>query len=211
MYLSLLKLNPRSRRTMTESSHPYELHRSLLTAFPEEAVGGPGRVLFRLDTDHDTGNMSILVQSEKQPDWSKLNGAGDFVTECKCKGINPLLSSGQILRFRLRANPTKRVKMTGNRQGILREEEQIEWLRKKGQQGGYELIEATAIDEGFARDRKTSQSSVRHNITLLSVRFEGLLRVIDPEAFRDTLEDGIGSAKGLGFGLLSIAPLRGPS
>lgn len=209
MYLSLLKLNPCSRRAMTEASRPYELHRSLLTAFPEEAAGGTGRVLFRLDIDHNTGDMSILVQSEKKPDWAKLKGFGDFVKECKCKEINPLLSSEQILRFRLRANPTKREKETGKRQGIFSEEEQIEWLHKKGLQRGFELIEATATDEGFARDRKSNQNSGRNNITLLSVKYEGLLRVIDSEAFRDTIENGIGTAKAFGFGLLSIAPVRG--
>lgn len=208
MYLSLLRLDHRSRRAMTEASRPYELHRSLLTAFPDEDAGGPGRVLFRLDTDHESGGMSVIVQSEKEPSWARLNGATGFVTECKCKEFQPSLASGQVLRFRLRANPTRRVDGTGKRQGILGHEEQIEWLRKKGQLGGFELIGATAVDEGFAKDRKTYQNSFRHSITLLSVRFDGLLRVVDPEAFRDMLEDGIGSAKGLGFGLLSIAPVR---
>ncbi len=208
MYLSFLKLNPRSRRALTEASHPYELHRSLLTAFPDEVAGGPGRVLFRLDKDHCTGNMYILVQSEKEPNWRKLNLLSDLVEECKYKEINPLFSSGQVLRFRLRANPTKRMKETGKRQGIIEEEEQMEWLCKKGPQGGYELIKVIVEEEEFAKDRKKNKGSGMQNITLLSVRFEGLLRVINPQAFRDTLEDGIGSAKGLGFGLLSVALIK---
>ena len=39
----------------------------------------------------------------------------------------------------------------------------------------------------------------------LAVRFEGVLQVVDPVAFQQTLRRGIGSAKGFGFGLLSIA------
>jgi CRISPR system Cascade subunit CasE len=209
MYLSLLRLNPHSRRAMTEASRPYELHRSLLRAFPKETTGGPVRILFRLDTDSETGNMSVLVQSDRRPVWAQFNNSGSPVSERKCKEYNPQFSSGQVLRFRLRANPTKRMNETGKRQGILREEEQLEWLRNKGLKGGYELISATALNERFAKDKKTDSLKVKRDITLLSVKFDGVLRVTDPRAFRVTLESGIGSAKGFGFGLLSIAPIKG--
>lgn len=209
MYLSLLRLNPHSLRAMTEASRPYELHRSLLTAFPREAAGEPVRILFRLDTNSETGNMSVLVQSDRRPVWTQFNNSGSLVSEYKCKEFNPQFSPGQILRFRLRANPTKRMNDTGKRQGVLREEELLEWLRNKGLKGGYDLISVTALNERFAKDKKTDSFKVKHDITLLSVKFEGLLRVTDTKAFRDTIENGIGSAKGFGFGLLSIAPIRG--
>jgi CRISPR system Cascade subunit CasE len=194
---------------MTEAAQPYELHRSLMKAFPDKAAGGPGRVLFRLDIDHETGGMSVLVQSEKEPDWGKLNGTTGFITECKSKQFDPEFVQGQMLRFRLRANPTKRVKETGKRQGILEEEAQIDWLRKRGLQSGFEVVDAIVIKEGFAKDKMTDTADKKHDLTMLSVRFDGLLRVIDPETFRHTIECGVGSAKGLGFGLLSLAPYRG--
>ena len=209
MHLSLLRLNPKSRRAMTEASRPYELHRSLLTAFPDMAAGGSGHVLFRLDTDRETGGMSVLVQSENEPDWGKLNGVTGFVTGYEWKQFDPVFVREQVLRFRLRANPTKRVKETGKRQGILGEEAQTDWLRKKGSQNRFEVIEVMVTKEGFAEDKLTDKNEEKHNLTMLSVRFDGLLRVIDPEAFRRTIEQGIGSAKGLGFGLLSLAPGSG--
>lgn len=209
MYLSLLRLNSQSRRALTEASRPYELHRSLLKAFPDKVAGGPSRVLFRLDTDHETGSMSVLVQSEKKPTWARLNGAIGFVTECKCKEFMPGLASGQVLRFRLRANPTKRSKSTGKRQGILGAKEQIDWLSNKGQQGGFKVIDVSAVSEGFSKDKMTDRSNAKNDTTMLSVRFDGLLRVVDRDAFRRTLREGIGSAKGFGFGLLSVAPVRG--
>ncbi len=208
MYLSLLRLNPRSRRAMTEASRPYELHRSLLTAFPDKAAGGPGRVLFRLDTDRETGSMSVLVQSEKKPDWARLNGATGFVTECKCKEFEPKLAPEQVLRFRLLANPTKRTSSTGKRQGILNDEDQLDWLRNKGIKGGFKLINAFTVNEGFSKDKMTDRNDAKHSVTMLAVRFDGILRVIDPDVFRCTIQDGIGSAKGLGFGLLSIAQAK---
>jgi len=209
MYLSLLRLNPRSRRAMTEAGRPYELHRSLMTAFPDKAAGEPGHVLFRLDTDRETGGMSVLVQSGKKPNWSGLSGATGYVAEYKSKEFNPTFVRGQVLRFRLRANPTKRVKETGKRQGILEEEAQIDWLRKRGPQSGFEMVEAIIVKEGFAKDKMTDTADKKHNLTMLSVRFDGLLRVVDSEAFRRTMEQGIGSAKGLGFGLLSVVPVSG--
>ena len=35
LYLSRLILNPRSRQVMSEMAHPYEMHRTLMRAFPE--------------------------------------------------------------------------------------------------------------------------------------------------------------------------------
>ncbi|MGI6156807.1 MAG: type I-E CRISPR-associated protein Cas6/Cse3/CasE, partial [Enterococcus lemanii] len=40
----------------------------------------------------------------------------------------------------------------------------------------------------------------------LAVRYDGLLRVRSSEVFGEALAAGIGSAKGFGFGLLSLAP-----
>jgi CRISPR system Cascade subunit CasE len=207
MYLSLLKLNPRSRRAMTEVSRPYELHRSIMRAFPYNKGGDLGRVLFRLDTDHNTGNITVLVQSRDKPDWTAMNSTGDFLVEQpRCKSFEPPVSSGMLLYFRLRTNPS--VKRDGKRLGIIKEEEQATWLRRKARENGFEVLSLTVIPEGIVRDSMADQTGARHKLSLLSTRFEGILRVTDSQAFRQALEKGIGSAKGLGFGLLSIAPVR---
>jgi CRISPR system Cascade subunit CasE len=39
-----------------------------------------------------------------------------------------------------------------------------------------------------------------------AARFDGLIRVADPEKFARAVENGIGKARGFGFGLLSVAP-----
>lgn len=209
MYLSLLRLNTRSRRALTESSRPYELHRSLMKAFPEQAEGGAGRVLFRLDKDDTTGGISVLVQSEKKPVWENLNGFSDYVADAKYKEYSPEVKNDQVLRFRLRANPTKRSKHSGKREGILKMEDQVAWLEKKGEDGGFDILSVNAVNEGFSRDGLTDSGKVKHTTTMLSVRFDGVLRVTDTDVFNNTLTSGIGPAKGFGFGLLSIALVRG--
>ena len=39
MYLSRLILNPRHRRVQREVANPYEMHRSLMRAFPDNLKG----------------------------------------------------------------------------------------------------------------------------------------------------------------------------
>ncbi|MFQ5614487.1 MAG: type I-E CRISPR-associated protein Cas6/Cse3/CasE, partial [Anaerolineae bacterium] len=109
-----------------------------------------------------------------------------------------------------RANPTKRLfrddperkLKKGQRLGLFKEEEQQAWLQRKGQQGGgFIVLGATIISEGFSRGRTKEKHKFKH----FAVRFDGLLQVTDPDRFLKTVRRGIGSGKGLGFGLLSLA------
>lgn len=204
MYLSKLMLNPASRRVRTEIGRPYELHRTLMRAFPP-AEEGPGRVLFRLDISKESNALTLLVQSEKEPDWRSLDEAGNFLLKpAQSKPFSPVFRSGQPCRFRLRANPT--VKRQGKRLGIVKEDEQLAWLHRKGAAGGFEPVSAVVSPERKMQDKMTDRAKTPHNLTLVAVRFDGLLSVTDPAAFRQTLAQGIGSGKGFGFGLLSVAP-----
>jgi hypothetical protein len=45
----------------------------------------------------------------------------------------------------------------------------------------------------------------RHRLKLFAIRFDGLLQVADPDRLQETVRQGIGSGKGLGFGMLSLA------
>ena len=77
------------------------------------------------------------------------------------------------------------------------------WLRRKGEEGGFQLVQTIPVPEDFIIG-----STGRKKMTFYSVKFDGVIRVQDPDVFIRTVENGIGSAKGFGFGLLSIAPLR---
>ena len=204
MYLSKLILNPASRRVRTEIGRLYELHRTLMQAFPS-AEEGPGRVLFRLDISKESNTLTLLVQSEKEPDWRSLENEGNFLLErAQSKPFSPVFRSGQPCRFRLRANPT--VKRQGKRLGIVKEDEQLAWLHRKGAAGGFEPVSVVVSPERKMQDKMTDRAKTPHNLTLIAVRFDGLLSVTNPAKFCQTLANGIGSGKGFGFGLLSVAP-----
>lgn len=254
LYLSRLILNPRSRQVMSELAFPYEMHRTLMRAFPKATDPSRAReefgLLFRAELDDHRGVATVLVQSLIQPDWSPLHELRDYLREdagtqsVSSKAVMPAyqhLRAGQILRFRLRANPTKRIAkrddpMSGKRVELAREDEQIAWLarkgleRQKGAPGGFDLLtkkvkypsgehctvpRVNVSPEGKQQGRKRDASG-SHATTHLAVLFDGFLRVTDKDAFLQTLIRGIGPGKAFGFGLLSVAncpapPEEGPS
>jgi CRISPR system Cascade subunit CasE len=215
MYLSRLILNPRNRRAQREIANPYQMHRSLMRAFPDDLKEGDERVLFRLEPGRN-GAPALLVQSWTLPDWSWLAepGARDYLwtndeLNPATKPFDLKLAASQVLAFRLRANPTARRRLpdgTRKRIGLCREEDQIDWLQRKGKQGGFQVI---SVHTSRRETIKGSKGQGKGQYTLLSVQFDGLLQVTDPDRLRETVRQGIGSAKGFGFGLLSLARPQG--
>jgi CRISPR system Cascade subunit CasE len=215
MYLSRLILNPRNRAVQRELANPYELHRTLMRGYPDD-LPEDERVLFRIETDPQSGIPTVLAQSQTAPDWSDLTTWDDYLlpevqwppsvfNNPATKQFDLPLQTGQMLAFRLRANPT--VKREGSRHGLYDEEDQRAWLDRKGRRGGFDVRRLTVIKEGNAyawikRNGKTRK------LTHFAVRFDGILEVTEPDVLRETVKTGIGPAKGFGFGLLSLAPAR---
>lgn len=78
------------------------------------------------------------------------------------------------------------------------------WLGRKGEAGGFRLHKADLLWEGLVDGKPATD--VNQPFSMLAVRYEGILEVINPQQFADTLRRGIGSGKGFGFGLLTIQP-----
>jgi CRISPR system Cascade subunit CasE len=214
VYLTQLILNPRSRRARAELTQPYEMHRTLMRAFGDDLTDE--RVLYRVDIDRTTGTPLVLVQSCNEPDWSFLEKTDSYLLD-NGDEENPTqkrfsidTSKGQALVFRLRANPT--VKRNGKRLGLFDEQDQLAWLQRKAEQGGFQILSATVRPEGLEQRQKHDKDKQHGtgesvSMTHYAVRFDGHLRVTDPELFAATIAAGIGPAKAFGFGLLSVAPV----
>lgn len=216
LYISQLILNPCSRQVQSEVCNPYEMHRTLMRAFPTAAQGGPGRVLFRLGNQaaSDQAELKVLVQSDQEPDWGWLAESSHYLLpgfhpNPASKAFEPVFQSGQRLYFRLRANPTVKRRFPGQdkskRIGLYKEAEQRGWLARKAGQGGFTPLEVALTAEGNVGGKIHRSTQESYNLNLLAVRFDGQLQVIAPAKFLETLGQGIGSGKGLGFGLLSLA------
>ena len=209
LYLSRLLLDLRSRRVQRELGDVYELHRTVMTGFANGCRRGGERVLYRVDALRGQPLAELLVQSVTEPDWGPLcsEGARGYLVEGRAenpgvKRFRPGFSEGQALVFRLRANST--VRRRGKRLGLCREEHQLAWLRRKGEAAGFALL-AVRVSQEEALHGTLYRAGVQHRLELASVRFDGYLRVMDPERLAATVASGIGPGKGFGFGLLSLA------
>jgi CRISPR system Cascade subunit CasE len=230
MFLSKLVLNLRCSQARRDLVRVYELHRTLMNGYPYSRVRDRCDLLFRVEPSR-TGPPVVLVQTRDAPDWSRLP-AGYLLRRADSKPLELPVAAGQRLRFRLRANPTKRVAakderlggvMAGKRVGLADVVEQVRWLLRKAEAGGFripgEWVDARRPETGepvqvpnfrvdVVPDGRDRNGKPGHAGEFLTVRFDGLLVVTNPEAFRATVAAGIGSGKAFGFGLLSLAPDR---
>jgi CRISPR system Cascade subunit CasE len=158
----------------------------------------------------------VLVQSENRPDWLRVDPSY-FVDDPTCKKMPAIAwQVGARLRFRLRANPTRRARSVslapdggpldarwvGKRIGLRREEDQIAWLHRKAGEGGFQVASVIVSPEANDRSRRAGAT-----VTQTAVRFDGVLVITDPSRFQQSVDLGIGSSKGFGFGLLSVGNL----
>lgn len=203
LYLSQLTLNPRSRQVQAELRDPYEMHRTLAKAFGEGAEGqSAARCLFRVEEESGGISLRLLVQSRVLPSWQNLAVPTDYLRDIpQVKSFNPALTAGQLLSFRLRANPT--VRREGKRLGLYRAAERLAWLSRKATENGFSLLTATEISEQSPECQAKSNKAV-----FSAVQFEGVLQVDNVEAFLSALAGGIGAGKGFGFGMLCLSRVK---
>jgi CRISPR system Cascade subunit CasE len=64
------------------------------------------------------------------------------------------------------------------------------------------------VDPGERLSGRRPGQTPGHGLTVVGVRFEGRLRILDLDRFRAAIATGIGPGKAYGCGLLSIAPRR---
>ncbi|HEX7021255.1 MAG TPA: type I-E CRISPR-associated protein Cas6/Cse3/CasE [Trueperaceae bacterium] len=220
--MSLLRLDPHSSEVQRDLRDPHDLHRTIMSAFPsvldpEQEARAHWGVLHRLEYQTKAGRVLLYVQSRVEPNWSVLpsgyvldDGMANPAVKSVARAYDTL-KAGRTLRFRLRANPTRKIKTksgtngdrrNGKRVPLRRTDDQLSWLRRKGEQHGFDLLQVNIVATGSAElieSHKTGR-------TFQGVVYEGYLTVRDAMRFRDALERGIGPGKAYGFGLLSIGP-----
>lgn len=224
MFISRLFLNPCNKQVRAELARPYQMHRTLAHAFPDETYSkardndDAAGVLFRVDEIPREQKIVVLVQSQIAPNWDELGGKQDarghayLLQPAECKTFEPKFAAGQTLAFRLRANPTKRlgrgnVQQPNKRVGLRDESEQIAWLTRKADAGGFRIVRViVSRDEYIKNENAIRHNDQSHDLKLLAAQFDGVLQIVNADQFLQTVARGVGSGKGFGFGLLSLAP-----
>jgi len=192
------------------------MHRTILRAFDTALPDASERVLFRVEMFPRSGVPVVLVQSQTPPDWNWLTAPEstyllhEVPDNPAVKTFDLKLSADQVLSFRLRANPTIKKSATdkghvnGKREVLFRESDQIAWLERKLVEAGCGVLDVLVSGQGQVNGCRNSNGQP-HKLTFHSVQFDGFLRVDDPDRVMTAIIQGIGSAKGFGFGLLSLA------
>lgn len=205
MYLTKLLLDPLNGMARRDLAQSYEMHRTLSRVFAASSTALPSPFLWRLETftTNDTA-ATVLVQSEHKGNWALLQSLEGYLC-----GIHPdkeirldrFLDKDKLYRFRLLANPT--VTREGRRYPLAREEAQLAWLERQAEKAGLILHDAA---------RTLNEKRITHKpgnvITLRVARFDGVLHIGETEKAAAAIKSGIGHAKSMGLGLLSLAPIR---
>lgn len=240
VYLSRLMLDPQHRLVQRAIADCGVLHRQIMAAFPDlstDAARAALGVLYRPEVHPVTGAVSLLVQSAGLPDWSRAmpldHGGHGYLLDIPPPDTNPAvkridenwqaLAPGNLLRFRLRGNATKRLpvqtdapspdRLAGKRIALLRSEDQLGWLKRKLVMAGCTMIDAATRPDALTGStqrgwRRKEEGERQPPLEFGAVLFDGVLRVEDPVLLGQALRAGIGPAKAYGFGLLSLAPIR---
>ncbi|WP_429155577.1 type I-E CRISPR-associated protein Cas6/Cse3/CasE [Aeromonas media] len=200
MFLSKLIFNPKSREARRDLANPYDLHRTLARAFAPDEQTAPERFLWRLEPMANWQQPQLLVQSQTAGNWGPLHDLPYYLQgEVQEKHFAPeqWLEPESSYRFRLQANPT--VTRDGKRRGLCHEQDQLAWLARQGERHGFTLIQGLVSGSAMQQGRKGDS-----RLSVLTATFEGYLRVNDSQALLAALQGGIGPAKSLGCGLLSL-------
>ena len=209
MHLSRLIPDPRNHLARRDLANAYEMHRTLVRGVspPEGSDLGVDpdpksptleRLLWRQELLRD-GVAQVIIQTQTPPDWSFLPQAY-LDRPAESKPVHLDFHNGQALRFRLCANPT--VKRNNRRHALYDPAERLSWIQRKAGLGGFSIRRISFTSEQRLHARKNG-----HVLTLFAATFEGTLTVTDREALLKTIHSGVGPAKGLGMGLLSVAPI----
>ncbi len=211
-YLTKLVLDPRHPLVRRDLVNPYEMHRTLSRVYAPDSVTPPNRFLWRLEHKTDMQPFPVvLVQSEQPGNWSQLSVHPGYAVEIhadKLVNLDRLIQHGGKYRFRLLANPT--ITRAGKRWGLVREEDQLAWLKRQGEPKTDEQNEPGAFRVlgciCSATERLRARQGKSGNLmTVQAVQFDGLLECTNPERLQSMVVQGLGHAKCLGLGLLSLA------
>lgn len=213
MYLSRVEIDLNNRQKIQDLSHLGAYHNWVEQSFPQEIDEQKRlRHLWRIDVLNYKTYM--LVLSKEKPDLQKLETygvKGSAMTKDYDHFLNQL-DEGQIMRFRLTANPSRKIARLHQKQGKVVPHvtiaQQKDWLLQKAAKNGFEIVEnENGLNFDIVnREWKLLRHKGGHHAKLSCVTFEGILKITDISQFKDALINGIGREKAYGMGLLTVIP-----
>lgn len=210
MYLTRMELDTGKRSTMIALNSPQKLHGAIESSFD---FSERKRKLWRIDRLGD--KTYLLLLSEDKPNLSEAVeqfGVSGIENGFETRDYSRLLErieNGSTWRFKLTANPTisssEKCKNgeRGNVKAHISDKYQVKWLLDRAKKHGFVLNE----DEFCVTEVKWyifRKGTERNRVSILSVTYEGTLKVTDKDKFCSTLINGIGREKAYGLGMLTV-------
>lgn len=189
----------------------YGWHKAVWQVFP--SMPDDDRCfLFRWDKKDDHSAVLVLATKKPvRPEWCEEKN-------WSLKELSDSFFQHSHYRFDLRANVIKRDKARdtyGGREAkgrkfvVAQRDGQHSWLARKGSDHGFKLHEEPGIVELEIDHRQDCRFSHEGKKGLVvAVDFRGVLEVTDSASFKQMILSGLGSARGLGFGLMLIQPVQ---
>jgi len=226
-WIGRLEVDAKTART-EGISDSYAWHKRLWDGcFPDEP-NAKRDFLTRIDPLEGAFRIWILAKIKpKRPHWCHPDGfalkeiAASFLThrfyafDLRANPVKTLVQRGPNGETLLRSNGRRK---PGKRVPLVNHDELRAWLIRKGKArcrdngtglnvpGGFRIVENKPLEISPMVEhyfRKKGQSGYHGG-----VQFRGTLEVTDQKKFIETYQSGIGSAKGFGFGLLLLAPIK---
>jgi len=228
MYFSRITINPvgidAKQLSRLACGDTYHEHQLLWTLF-DSAPDAKRDFIFR--REQIQGWPAYYVVSERLPE-NQQN-----ILSVEHKIYHPKIYVGQHLAFRLRVNPVvthtseqgKRLrhdvvmhlKKKIDYKNLLRSERPpeiqlvqqagFEWLQRRACASGFEFQSSAVNVDGYMQHKtykKYKMYKKNSSICYSTLDYEGLLTVVDVDAFYKTLMRGIGPAKAFGCGLFLV-------
>lgn len=199
MIASMLKLSRADCKAL-ELKDAYSVHKIVYSLFPKQ--DNETRDFLFADKGGDWNCRQILILSKRNPEIPKF---GEIVS----KEIPESFLGWDYYGFEVIINPTQRNGPTQKTTPIRGIENLHKWFIQKAPALGFE-VEPESLQicrigvQNFDKIKEEKIFTQTHG----SATFIGKLRVIDRQAFIQSFKQGIGRAKGFGFGLLQIVPIQ---
>lgn len=218
LHLTRLTLNPQNKQVIRDLADPYDMHRTL-TRTAELEPNALTPFLWRQEHSDPTEPPIALIQSEQPLNWNLLPDGFAIRIEQRSWNPNDLLTPGQHVRFRVVANPTvnrvpqpkpgeepsnQPARGRRKRLGLRGEADQLAWIQRQADRLGLIRLSASVSRSGQIRTHRKAD----HRITVCTAQFDGIATIAEPEALIFGMKKGIGHARMLGLGLVTVAPLR---
>jgi len=192
MYISKVMINAKIPAVRHDLNSPEIFYDTIKT------MTGDAKPVYRIENvplNNTDFIQPVVVVSESKPDIKKSGKPLGYFAGVESLEYNIPVRNGMVYKFLLKANPT--VKIFFKHYDVDTDEARIKWLETECSPNGFELIDCKCMDDGYIINRDKGAK-------VLSVIFEGSLKVSDENKFKAALFNGIGGARSSGLGLLSV-------